>query len=68
MALPITKEQKQAFKQASKAFDELVGKYGIKISRWAFTRKLNWEAEKVKLAKEKKVLEERLSEIQEELT
>lgn len=62
-----TKEQKGCFKKVKNFFDEMMKEYQPEIVKWAFNRKLNWEREKAKLAKEKSKLESRLKEISEEL-
>lgn len=60
-------EAKKAFKDVKTVWDELVKKYDLSLIKWAFSRKLNWEAEKSKLAREKANLETRLQEINKEL-
>lgn len=63
----LTKVQKTCFKEAQKLFNNLAEKFGSKTARWALNRKMNWEKEKARLAKEKRALENRLSEIEEAL-
>lgn len=64
---PQAKEAKKCFAEVKHLWDKLTGAYDIKIIKWAFNRKLNWEREKTSLAKEKAKLEERLAEVEKEL-